>query len=44
MTDLIIEESYRRLLPVIRDTNTVKLTDGTNNLTLTSTAIGGKKY
>ena len=33
-----VYELYRRLYPVVRDTNTIKLTDGTNTATLTSTA------
>ena len=39
---LLIYEAYRRIYPVIRDTNDINLIDGTNNLTLTSTTIGGK--
>ena len=35
-------ELQSRIYPVIWDTNTVKLTGGTNNLTLTSTKIEGK--
>ena len=35
---LCIYELYRRIYPVVRDTNTIKLTDGTNTVTLTSTA------
>ena len=42
MNNLIVEESYRRLFPVVRDTNNIYLTNGSNNLTLTSTMIGSK--
>ena len=38
----LYSECLRRVFPILRDTNTIKLTDGTNNLTLTSTTIGGK--
>ena len=41
-TMLIIQECHRRLFPVVRDKNSIFLTDGTNNLTLTSTQIGSK--
>ena len=34
--NLLVSEAYRRLYPVIRDTNTIKLTDGTNVSTLKS--------
>ena len=35
--NLLVSEAYKRLYPVVRDTNTIKLTDGTNTATLTST-------
>ena len=35
--NLLVSEAYKRLYPVVRDTNTIKLTDGTNTTTLTST-------
>ena len=35
---ICIYESFRRLFPVIRDKNTIVLTDGTNTSTLTSTS------
>ena len=37
-------ELQRRIYPVIRDTNNIYLTDGSNTLSLTSTTIGGKKH
>ena len=37
--NLLVEEAYRRLYPVIRDTNTIILTDGFHTATLTSTSI-----
>ena len=41
-TMLMLQECYRRLFPVVRDTNNIKLTDGTNSLSIISTAIRGK--
>ena len=37
---LLLSESYRRLYPVVRDKNTIKLTDGTHNITMSSTSSG----
>ena len=37
---ILVSEAYRRLYPVIRDKNTIKLTDGTHNITMTSTSSG----
>ena len=37
---VLLSEAYRRIYPVICDTKTIKLTDGTHNTTLTSTSSG----
>lgn len=37
---LLYSEASRRLFPVVRDANTIKLTDGTNTVNLTSTTCG----
>ena len=42
MDKLLLNESHKRLVNTIYDNNTIKLSDGTNNLTLSSTTIGGK--
>ena len=42
MDKLLLNESHRRLVNTIYDNNTIKLSDGTKNLTLSSTTIGGK--
>ena len=42
MDKLLLNESHKKLVNTIYDNNTIKLSDGTNNLTLSSTTIGGK--
>ena len=37
---IIWNELSRRIYPVIRDPNTIKLTDGTHNITMSSTSSG----
>ena len=40
MNNICIYELFRRVFPVIRDKNTIKLTDGTHNITMSSTSSG----
>ena len=39
LLSVLASESYRRLYPIVRDKNTLTLTDGTNTSTITSTSI-----
>ena len=40
MNALCVEELYRRVFPICRDANAIKLTDGTHNITMSSTSSG----
>ena len=37
---IIENEMFRRIFPVIRDKNAIKLTDGTHNITISSPSSG----